>query len=102
METIIEKQEKEFWNMCEEFYVGSSSDLHINKHPTKILSWHKEKVKQIFEQIIKREWQSIKPIPTDSQIQSTPFGAQVQEQFKGFNSGKQDTIQYLQEQIKKL
>ena len=34
--TLIEQADKEFWSMCDEVFIGHTSDLHINKHPKRI------------------------------------------------------------------
>lgn len=84
---VEESWEKEFWNMCEEVYCGSLSDLHIKKHPKKIYDFIKETIRKDRqkqrEEILEFDW--VKTSPPDWN----------EDNIKGYKEAESDLKNYL-------
>lgn len=92
METIIEEQEKELLSNKTSFEVYSELGIGVNY--INLVNWHKNSIKQILQALVERE--------EDLLFSDGCCGESADCGSIKFNKAKQDTIQYLQEQIKKL
>lgn len=98
METIIEEQEKEFKERFTlEWWVSLKKEDIKRLGLAKIFKYHKKYMRQILQALVEKE-EKEKKIETWTE-NACPI---VSYENIAFNKAKQDTIQYLQEQIKKL
>lgn len=44
-----EEWEHTFWNMCDEFFIGNSSDLKVKSHPNKVYDFIKTEIRKAEE-----------------------------------------------------
>lgn len=95
METIIEEQEKEFKERFTlEWWVSLKKEDIKRLGLAKIFKYHKKYMRQILQALVER---------LDGEMfLDTSEAGQFRLHSDGYNQSHEDTIQYLQEQIKKL